>query len=511
MSLWPAIVKTALLGTERAELPMVTAVSPLTDLLHQIDITDPEAALLAMAGLIDLHEQAGSSPAQTAPLSEQPPADTEKPEPPAHVTRHLSLMLDGKYGDLLSEYLHSLALAGFCVPAIYLPNLLDKGAKMVAIRPFLLPVLGQRGSRLAAQNPAWGFATLIDNTRQNAAAQWQQTEPGKRYGLLRQLRQTEPDKGRQMLETTWRTESDMVRSQLIKLMYININMTDEPFLERALDDRNHLVRNKAAELLTYLPESRLCRRMLTYTRQLLIWTPQNKHQIAVRFPVITNGMMRDGIFHRTDMDKTRLRMRQLIQMVTAVPLTHWTTTWHVTPADIIRALPTTRWQNTLTTAFVTAAHRQQDVVWTAAILETIGISDRTARLVSILPEGDCYALVGTVTDKLTTFPSLAKGSPTRLILSQWAKPWSEEMGHYWLKLFAQIMQQGSETKYADPTITTITRKFAKLCPPSLADTAAYLLNADNIHDIWKPAAQTIVDTLSFRQAMSQEIEAAAEE
>jgi hypothetical protein len=48
-----------------------------------------------------------------------------------------------------------------------------------------------------------------------------------------------------------------------------LSMDDEPFLERALDDRDAQVRHKAAALLASLPESRLVRRMIATAGDIL--------------------------------------------------------------------------------------------------------------------------------------------------------------------------------------------------------------------------------------------------
>ncbi|MFQ5419335.1 MAG: DUF5691 domain-containing protein [Anaerolineae bacterium] len=505
--MWQSLVKTALLGTQRAQLPHVTAVSPLTELLAQLDQSDPEAALLNMAAILDLHEQVGQVPAQINMHTEVQAQDDEKPEPPPYIARRLNGLLEGRHSTLLPEFLQLLAAAGFRVPTLYLPNLLEKGAKTLTIRPLIPPVLGQCGRRLAAQNREWHYAILDTATWQGMADQWQQTMSGKRYTLLRQLRETAPDKGRQLLETTWRNETNMIRSQLIKLLQINISMADEPFLERALDDRNHLVRIKAAELLTHLPQSRLCRRMQTNTKGLLVWTPRGNIKIQVNFPrVLSNAMIRDGILNHAKMDKTRLRTRQLIQMVTAVPLEHWTTGWRVTAADIVQVLADTRWQRTLTSAFTTAAMRRQNVVWAKAILQHIGIRDQTARLVSILPADDFQALVEEITQQFTIYPSLDKGKPARLLLSQWPHNWNEDTVRYWLKLLAHYMtHKFSEGPHIDPTMNIITRKFARLCPPSLVAETVQQLDTAVIQPGWIKSVNELINTLQFREEMAREL------
>lgn len=509
--IWQPFVKTALIGTQREALPKLPSASPLTELLNQIDTAEPEAALLSIAGVMTMHEQAGQIPARMTPPKSIPAQNSERPEPPIYIIRRLSKLFDGQYAGVLSEFLQALGKAGFRVPTTFLPNLLDKGSKMITLRPVLLPVLGQRGHQLAAINPKWAYGIREMATCQTVVTQWHQTESGKRYALLRQLREIAPDKGRQTLETTWHSEPNMVRSQLIKLLNINISMADEPFLERALDDRNHLVRLKAAELLTHLTESRLCRRMSGHTRGVLNWTPNQRTKITIRFPkLISNTMVRDGILKQSKMDKVRLRTRQLIQMVNGVPLAHWSELWQLSPDEIIQALPSTSWQRTLTTAFTTAAHRQKNIIWANAILEHVGIRDQTARLVSILPEADCRHLVEKISKQLQFIPSMEKGGPARLILSHWHQKWDDELASYWIRCFAHHMTQNNEGNKFDPSINIVTRKFAKLCPYSLVSEVVEQFTSDQIHLTWRKTAVDMVDMISFRHDMIAEIQNAAQ-
>lgn len=74
-------------------------------------------------------------------------------------------MLDKRYQNLLSEYLSALAQAQRRVSTEYLANLLDCGAKTPSFRLFILPVIGETGRWLAAQNPVWHYATNVQLVR----------------------------------------------------------------------------------------------------------------------------------------------------------------------------------------------------------------------------------------------------------------------------------------------------------------------------------------------------------
>ena len=173
-----------------------------------------------------------------------------------------------------------------------LPNFLERGVKSPLLRPFILPVLGELGRWLAAQNPAWAYASLEVNDWHRLNMLWKSDIKIDRHALLRQLRHTNPEIGRQLLESTWKSESPSSRTSLIKLMEVGLTFSDEPFLESVLDDRHLPVRRKAAEFLACLPESRLCQRMKVNTKSVLRWQPDAAHQIDVSFPIISDQLVK---------------------------------------------------------------------------------------------------------------------------------------------------------------------------------------------------------------------------
>ena len=66
---WNDTIKTALLGTNRAELPTFPTNSAREQLLTQFSQEDDAATLLAIAGTIALHSQTGWQPSQSAPTA----------------------------------------------------------------------------------------------------------------------------------------------------------------------------------------------------------------------------------------------------------------------------------------------------------------------------------------------------------------------------------------------------------------------------------------------------------
>ncbi len=72
-----------------------------------------------------------------------------------------------------------------------------------------------------------------------------------------------------------------------------LSMADEPFLERALDDRDAQVRRRAAELLAGLPDSRLAARLTAAAGSILTLKDGALNPV---FPAAVNdALWRDGV------------------------------------------------------------------------------------------------------------------------------------------------------------------------------------------------------------------------
>ena len=502
MTAWNEMVKTALLGTDRAELPTTPATTPLNQLINQIPRQDDANALLAIAGAVALHTQTGWQPAQGAPLPATPHLPSQ-PACPNTIASQLDVLLEGTGATLLPEILAALAQTGHRASDALLPNLLDKGAKLAKLRPFILQVLGWQGRWLASQNPEWGYASLEMESWAGLLTEWQTAIPAKRQALLHQLRLTQPDRGRQILEHTWKSNNDLVRNQLIKILDINLSLVDEPFLETALDDRNHLVRRTAADLLARLPTSRLAQRMIHHVADVLTWTPNKKHAITVRLPVnFTPAMLRDGIPNIKPEERSKLRTRLLTQTISRVPLQHWTKQWQQTPLEIAQAARNSAWPRSLMAALGTAAVRQQDEAWAAALITANQFNTSTGRLVPVLSSTTCFSLMQQAAKQST---ELQRPQPLSIFLQHWQNAWTVEMGQFWLDLFARHLKQTASAA-PDPTLNNLFKRFGQKCPPELADTAVtQLTTIPDLSKSWQKTIHNLGDTLQLRHNLLAEI------
>ena len=246
----------ALVGTERQAVAVPVGDGALGALLARVAAAEPDAALLRVGAVLALYERAGwVPPTDPTPGPEAAPPDTQ-PRVNARAGQHLATMLSGQYDAVLGEWLAAAGTGGWRVPEELLPDLLELGRANPTLRSALGPVLGERGRWLAAQNPDWAYVS----TREAVEAAldidtlWVTNVRGMRLSLLGQLRAADPDGARERVAGTWGEESAEDRVSFLAAFRTGLSMSDEPFLEAALDDRRKEVRLAAADLLARLPE-----------------------------------------------------------------------------------------------------------------------------------------------------------------------------------------------------------------------------------------------------------------
>ena len=265
MSLWQEVLTTALVGTQRRSLSLNSPTGQLGDLLSHLNPSDPEGVLLSAAAAISLYQQAGQLPVKdNQPLPDLCPPD-ELPCCSICAGQHLRLMLLKERQKLLPEWLSAAAKAKKRASEYCLPGLLELGRNSRPLRFAILPVLGKRGRWLAAQNPDWDYVVSED-----IEETWKTGSGAARQLLLQQLRTENPADARERVAAIWEQEKSDERLAFIETFHTSLSMDDEPFLEAALDDRRKEVRQKAAQLLAHLPQSRLCQRMSQQVRSSLI-------------------------------------------------------------------------------------------------------------------------------------------------------------------------------------------------------------------------------------------------
>ena len=381
------VIQVALLGTERQPLPTFSPDTPLGRLQQQCDPAQRESALLGVAALAFGHQQAGQLPWDDA----GPVPSVCRPETLRCATVRagslLARLLAGEHPALLGEWLRlSTGQSRIALPE-QLAALLTLGSRQAALRETILPVVGERGRWLAAQNADWNW--ILGSTADDSV--WETGESAARALFLRRLRESDPVHALELLTQTWKQESPEDRAVFIAVLSVGLNPADEPFLEAALDDKRKEVRRTAAALLSRLPDSALARRMMARLQPLLKWVSAEagsllklrKAKPAVLEVVLPEAcdkaMQRDGIEPKPPAGFGE-KAGWLIQLLEATPLTFWTNAWRQTPAEILAASEAGEWKKELLEGWTRAALRQQDTVWCE---EITSVSLEAAKLAAL--------------------------------------------------------------------------------------------------------------------------------
>ncbi len=387
-----ALTQVALLGTGRHPITIAAGETDLNCLLQQLDLNCPEESLLAAAALSGLHEAIGQLPAGDAAPAPEPCAEEVLPRMSERAGSLLLRLLGGDFPELLPECLQLATRASQLPFPEALPGLLSTGRTRAEWREIMLPLLGQRGRWLAAQNPEWAWA--VGATAEDETI-WQVGEVAARLLFLQRQRRTAPARARELLAASWSAETPEDRASFIAVLGIGLTAEDEPLLEAALDDRRKEVRRNAVNLLAQLPDSALIRRLTERVRPLLKFVPAEAGSllklkkakpaaVEITLPAeCDKAMQRDGIDPKPVAGFGE-KIGWLIQMLELVPLEVWMSEWNTPPADIIAASLQGEWEKEIFEAWARAAVRQNNTAWAETLFAIALNAKRVNKLEGLL-------------------------------------------------------------------------------------------------------------------------------
>lgn len=522
--MWQEVVTTSLVGTQRRSLILTPppAAPPLTkggigesgqlgNLLSHLNDSDPEGTLLSAAAAISLYQQAGQLPVKDNQPLPAPCQPDELPCCSIRAGQHLRLMLL-KRQKLLPEWLAAAAKAGQRASEYCLPGLLELGRHSRQLRVAILPVLGKRGRWLAEQNLDWDYVVGED-----IEETWKTGSRAARQLLLQQLRAENPTATRERVAAVWEQEKSDERLAFIETFLTGLSMNDEPFLETVLDDRRKEVRQKAAQLLANLPESRLCQRMTERVHSSLI-LKEKRNRLHLDFTLTEaadEALTRDGIDSKHSPHLLGENAWRLLQMVAATPLSVWFQLNGEPPSEWIQAAKRSELDRTLIDGWAVAALRQQNVDWAELLLSVhnnfngylVPQEQLIQGLIGILPpeRRDAFFL------KLlqsSTVPFDSK-HPAFLLLCHYRYSWSTQLSR---AVIEGIRRYLTNTKNSyDWTLQSAFKDFARYVAPSLVpelsvSLPAMVLEQSGWASYWRDAIDEFLALLNFRLEMLKELE-----
>ncbi len=360
--------KAVLAGTSRVPFEPATGVSPALQAVAGQGLWQALAAQ-------DLWQRAGFLPAAGVDVPE--PSAADGADCPRAAEDVLLLLMRGVHAELLPAWLTLAHEKGASVPHACLVPLLEQGMGKPALREKLLPVLGERGRWLLAQNPEWRAryaGGAVDAAAVDLA--WNTGVPAQRAAALRAMRAADPAAALASLQSGWAQEAPDLRAALLPCLEVRLSLADEAFLEAALDDKRKEVRGIARELLAILPGSQLSARCAARMEALFTLQPKGDGQLPVLEVALPEAcdkaMKRDGVGAE---NPYRMGEKQcwLFNMMQVVPPAHWAERWRVTPAGVLQVMQASEFGRVLQEGLVHAiglsarAGAGQAAGWFAAI------------------------------------------------------------------------------------------------------------------------------------------------
>ena len=443
----------ALAGTARHPAAGDRDVAHAAEALIPADAAaDAEALFLLRAGVHAVYAAAGQVP-QVVPAAVQPaPADAA----PYSSIRLMGLLQNAMATDaklLLADFLAQMHGTGLLAPPELLPDLLNMAD--AEVRTQLLPVLGERGRWLARLNPAWdwvqaGGEILNADDEQTLQREWDEGTIANRCRVLATWRGADPDAARERLAAAFPREKADYRVRLLRTLAANLSISDEPFLERCLNDRSTNVRDVAVAFLVTIPTSALAGRMRTRGDAMFDVATQKRLWKGLKLGCappqnIDKAWERDGVPKQAPPGRGKRALWAEI-VLSCVSPTHWTTQFAATPQILIKAVQTDTFAEPVLSGWTNAAVRFAATNvgcaawfvsladhWSAAAVQLRGEAQRSAfghlgRLLPVMPAAESERIVAGLLE------TAVREHQTVYLLAELARPWSSEFGRAYLRL-----------------------------------------------------------------------------
>lgn len=364
---WQQLIKSALLGTERHPLDEQTVAA-----LKKLGISTVGEPAEVLANAIAAFGQLRKAKIPVVEFEGDLPGATEKDALPAlsrTSAHHLQLILEGKYPELLPEFLELLRKNRRMIPARLLPQLMAT-KDLKNSWPQIEPFIGNAGRWLLQQNPDWQqWAPLPFAEGKETEKLWETGGSAERVELLRRLRRENPERARSLLEQSWQQEIWTDRLAFLELLLDGLSLADEPFLESCLDDKRKEVRQLAADLLAQLPTSALGQRMYRRAMDSLGF---DGRRLVVSIPdEVDEAARRDGIRPIAPEWPGGKKAGWLGQVVSRVPPEHWAHHFGMEAGEVAELFLESDWAETLAEALRLAAIRFKSAVWAEALLTAL--------------------------------------------------------------------------------------------------------------------------------------------
>jgi hypothetical protein len=342
MQFWNEIIHTALLGTEKKQLPVESlppALKEAASLVTAQPDTDREELFLQVAATTSNFRRSGVNPLheQVKPITEAPPESL--PYCSLRAAQILKDILAEDNPNLLTCWLDCCKKAQQLAQPELVPVLLSRGVNdRKRIQQGVTAVCGKRGEWLSGLNAAWASAAPV-----NEDELWQTGTADQRKLTLWRVRQQDPAKTRDWLQQTWPQENANSKAELLKQLDGMVEPEDEPWLTTLLQEKSQKVKDESLKLLQQLPTSALVRQYEELLKPLIYLKKEkallgmvNKTVLHIDMPVVPDkGEYAPGIEKLSNDKAITDGEFILIQLIEHVPLTFWEQHFGMSLADTL--------------------------------------------------------------------------------------------------------------------------------------------------------------------------------
>lgn len=393
-----AWLKPALLGIDRPQaIPMD---GPVGEVLAAL-ATQDDAALgySQQVGVLAACQRAAMrlaapvpSPAPAAPDASVLPADHRwspllktlfsggQPSPWVRRVRHEACL--------------QLAAQGRQLPVASLHYALEAGARLIALRPHLRTVLGERGRWLAACNPDWAFAVDASVAAEGTDAAeleraWQEGSADVRLQAFQQLRAQDAEQARTRLQESLKTLSARERVDFITALQPELSDADAELLRPLLKDRSREVRQLVGPMLARLPTAPhaqyLQAQMQTLLQEERDGLPGRNTWVLAAPDAAQPGWADAAIDpKRPNGESLGERAWWLYQLARQLPLAWWEQTLQQSPTELLDWARSTDWYDALLRAWLERVDPSTPQ-WVEALIGVDTLRPRLGELMALLP------------------------------------------------------------------------------------------------------------------------------
>jgi hypothetical protein len=467
----------------------------LKSLAQSAMLGSTDESLLASAIRVGIAEVGGYVPVAFTGGGEKCNPES-RPRMPEKASRLLKRMLEREQDDLLPEFLQEAAKRGYIAPPETLPGLL--GLSRNKWRSLILPLIGERGSWLAAHNPAWAYAR-----KREPLDVWENGTRAERILVLEQMRTSDPAQGREWVQSNWEIDSPADRAAFLATFAIGLSMEDEPFLEACLDDKRKEVREAARRLLLRLEGSHFVQRMWERVEPLIRIRSNGTLEVTLREEVDPVAK-RDGIGEFALPKKMGEKASRLAQMLALTPPALWTREFDCSPNTWLAMAFTCEWKEPLLLGWQMAAIGTADADWAESLIllwmtkeEAESLLDMHAlsALVSLVRAERIEAWVTSIDPTLSDI----RGTRAITLLEMYQKPWTANLSRWVIK---SVQQQSA---VFHQRLLQALPDFARWMPPELADEFSQGW-ADEPGSSGNKKIRTFLQILEFRNAIKSSLE-----